>query len=344
MTGHLLGELVGLPGSSEDEITEIEREITGISDKLHIHCRSAIDKAFEQRDPDSRIESWQQFFIDLAKLRAVSAHRVWYLFVHHPGQIATSFRLRKSNDWPLRTLAEQYEAWYLLAVNKNVPYVVERDAADGAAYLARTRWRLLSAFFRPEFGSSGPEPDRLISPRQQKTVGQWAERARAAREQWLSVLSEIDSHPTLRDRIDCEAEAVLLASIEIDAKVHARVRSDSPTARQKDDRGDQARRNGPLGGQPSNALSADPDRRAIAGYVATQLLLPRFAWHRSWTVVRQLCGRRLLNHWIGTAALFTVALVTFTLTAAGVLDTWGYTTATAIALLGYGLIAVGAAL
>lgn len=135
------------------------------------------------------------------------------------------------------------------------------------------------------------------------------ERARQAREEWLAVLDVIDDHPNLRAAIDVEDEAVKLTSVVL-----------------KD------RQSG-----------TDLARFVIARHVVTRLLLPRFAWLAALRVLREVWGRGVLLHLATAGTLFLAALIMIVIAIVGVWP-WGYTVAAVTALLGYGIVALGAAL
>ncbi|MEU7942456.1 hypothetical protein [Microbispora bryophytorum] len=311
MTRHSLRELVSIGQDSD-----IDREVEKLATELRREHEAEINEVSRTTgSATKRIKLWRAFFAKDLDLRAVSPTLAWQAFAFHPGSVASSFRLRDDEQEPWSVLVEQFEAWYMLATTNSVPHISARDAALGAAYLARTRWLLLSAPFRADVAHIDPE-DRGY-------VDFGVERAREAREQWLAVLAEIDKHSTLRSKIDVEAESDLLARLEIGEK----------TSAEADQSGEQA-----------TTPSKDPYLRSIAGYIITHLLLPRFAWWRSWTLVRGNLGRPVSVHGLATAAVFAGALVAFVLTALGVLGTSsGYTAAAVIALMGYVSIAVGAA-
>ena len=312
MTPTSLGELVDIGQDSD-----LDHHVRQLAESLRRHRDPQIREVFRTADSTTAgINLWRAFFAEGLNLRAVSPTLAWQAFAFHPGAIASSFRLRDDEEQPWTVLVEQFEAWYLLATSHSVPNISARDSALGAAYLARTRWLLLSAPFRPDIV-------RLIDPDDLRAVDFLVERAREAREQWLAALSEIDSHPTLRHRIDIEAESRLLAEVELG--------TDAPA-------------NAYAPGAQAATSPKDPYLRSIAGYVVTHLLLPRFAWGLSRTLIRDILGRRVPIHGFVTAAVFAGALVAFVLTALGVLGSpSGYTIAAVIALMGYVSIAVGAA-
>ncbi|TDC84524.1 hypothetical protein [Actinomadura sp. 7K507] len=303
-----LAQLVVLPGQDADAAARAQE----LGCALHCHRRDRVDAALRAA-PADRVRHWRDLLSGLGDIQGVNLQDAWYLFAYNPGPIVSDLSLdeRPCQRWSM--LVDVYTAWLELVADRQIPGVDDRSAAIGAACLARTRWKLLSAPDRPGVDDLPAYEGRL-------RVHSRVQQARQAREQWLTVLAEIDDYPVLAT-LDMEAEAADLATVD-------------------------------LGSNAAPPCSAVPDsgdavpRSAIAGYVVTRLLLPRFDWRTSRTLVLATEGSRSTVHWWCAATVLTAAVVAFGV-AIDDRYAWsyhGYTVAAVLALLGYAVIAAGAAI
>ncbi|MEV5330220.1 hypothetical protein AB0K67_39410 [Nonomuraea sp. NPDC052634] len=289
-----LADLIRLPGETWDDHEPVPELASGTD----------LSDALLGPSSDQRIEAWRKVFA------GQTGGALWRFFAFHPGHAARAFRVR-DEPWQImveeephllrwRTYVEIYEAWYALAINKEVPVLVERDAKLGAAFLIRTRWLLLSAPFR----------QKLMG---EQLLDSGIERARQAREEWLTVLENIHEHPSLESRLNVEDEAIDLTAVEISQAALGTGRSPE-----------------------------DPPRAGIAGTVVTRILLPRFAWHAALRVLYRLHGKRLALGMCAAAFILLLAIGAVLTAGFGV---WmdGYTAGALLGLCAYGLIAVWSA-
>ncbi|MEU4827766.1 hypothetical protein AB0H37_38390 [Actinomadura sp. NPDC023710] len=302
-----LAELVALP----DQDTSATCLVRALAKALCRHRRQVIDAALAA-DSAERVHRWRDLLTDLENLPGADLQQAWRLFADNPGAIVSHFALNEQSHQRWSMLVELYTAWLELAADRQVPGVDDRSTAIGAARLARTRWKLLSAPDRPTVTGLPPDIERRRIPSR-------AQQARQAREQWLTVLAGIDDYPALAV-LDMETEAADLATVDVGSNA-------APPCTAVPDSGD-----------------AVP-RSAISGYVVTRLLLPRFSWRASRALVRATEGRRSTVHWWSAAAILTAAVAAFGIAVADC-HGWsyhGYTAAAVLATLGYAVIAAGVA-
>ncbi|WP_396911956.1 hypothetical protein [Mycolicibacterium sp.] len=303
-----LAELVDLPGQRPNGVSD---GVQRLAAALYRHRRRQVNEALTA-DAVDRVRHWRDLLAGLGQIPGVDLQAAAWMFAYHPRLIVTDLNLHEDEVQRWSMLVEMYTAWLELAVARQVPGIDDRSAAIGTACLARTCWKLLSAPDRPTVTDAPGEYGRL-------RVVSRVEQARQAREQWLTVLNEIDDYPALA-ALDIEAEAADLTMVDLGSNA-------APPCNRVAETGD-----------------AGP-RAAITGYAVTRLLLPRFAWRASRTLVRATQGRRSIVHWWCSASILASAVIAF---AIAVDDRYGwsyrgYTAAAILALTGYAVIAVGAA-
>lgn len=256
------------------KVVALPREVTGKStgnaddDWLDwLHSAEASD--IQAKKPRERVSGW------VALLKSQPDFRAQFLrFAYSPGETAAALPAAvttPSRRWS--TLVELYEAWGQLAADGEVDLVEKRGWSVAQAYLARTRWLLLSLPFRPGWEEKlGQTSLRRVDDSSARIVTL----ALQARDDWLTVLSQIDDYPGLKSRIDVENEAQFIAGTRI---TRARLRKVKPGL-------DAANASTVTTGEES----ADPAGEEVARFVITRLLLPRFALCRVWRIVYGASG------------------------------------------------------
>jgi hypothetical protein len=158
-----------------------------------------------------------------------------------------------------------------------------RGQRVAAAFLARTRWKLLSLPYRPPPHADAIDRDEDLSL-VDGTSGWLRTRARQARDDWLAMLDSAEDHTLLRQAVDVEDEILDLTSV-------------------------------PLGGG-HRAGDADAVDAAVWRHCVRHHLLPRFAVCESARVVARIAPGRprtitLVARWLaGLGVLLAVAAMT----------------------------------
>jgi hypothetical protein len=229
-----------------------------------------IERILSDETPErQRPDAWARLIADHPSRDA------FVVSAYYPDQALAGSPLKDGHDGRPRwsTLVDLYTAWSQVAAAGQFSIIDERSSTIALAYFARTRWLLLSLPFRP--GWEGTIPADLDMERINAESSRILTLARQARDDWLTVLTQIDDYPTLKQDIDIEEEAAVIARLEI-------TRSRLATA------------NPGLNLAPSAAAgtggpdrAADPDHAGISAteYVVTRLLLPRFAIGRTWRII-----------------------------------------------------------
>jgi hypothetical protein len=270
----------------------------------------------EKLSPRERVSAWADLIEQPAR------RDTFLLFAYFPDQVLTGFPsvISQESRW-WSTLVELYEAWFRLASSGGPDIVEERGWNLAAAYFARTRWLLLSLPFRPDWkGRIGA----LSLQRVNDKSGRILTLTLQARDDWLAVLAQIDDLPRLKQDIDVEAEAEVIATLRITRK---HLREASPELNLEADRV-----------RVPDSIGAEATRYAIS-----RLLLPRFALGRVWRIVYAQAD------WPGrvAGAITAVACVpVLVLLAIGLLDPADGMLAFApvLALAWYGLVALAGAI
>lgn len=300
--------IVAFPGEADDSASG---ELASLLVRGEAGGQAA--EILEDREPRERIAAWA------AHIAKHSGREGFWLFAYSPGQVLGSFpgEIHSSRRWS--TLVELYEAWSDVLAGDGLDAVDSRSRRIGSAYLARTRWLLLSIPFRDDWRGQIPVPDL-------KQINAGSDRiatlARRARDEWLEVLGQIDDYPKLKTQVAIEDEAREIAALEITRRRLSRV-------------------------NPGLGAVASPAEEDLAGdevsrFVITRLLLPRFALLRVWRMVYGSVGAwaRGLSVAAGVAFLGTLVALIVGLWAPGTgVLAWAWTGVLAF----YGLIAASAA-
>lgn len=266
-------------------IVALPGEATAVTDELRrLLVSGSANQIIWEAAPRDRIGEWVNL------LAAHPSREAFLLFSYSPAQVLRAFppEIGESVRWS--TLVELYEAWSEAASAGSLGFLDERSRRLGGAYLARTRWLLLSLPFR-----SGWE-DR-ISPLDLGRINDGSVRivtlARQARGNWLEVLGQIDDYPQLKADIAIEADAQDVAVLRI---ARERLRETSPDLN-----------------VPPRGPGDDPERDfagdEVDRYVIARLLLPRFALGPVWRIVYGSAGQ-------GARAAGGAAIAVFALTLA----------------------------
>ena len=202
-------------------------------------------------------------------VKLIAAHPsrdAFLLFAYSPKQVLRDFppEIGQSVRWS--TLVELYEAWSEAVSAGSLGFLDERSRQIGGAYLARTRWLLLSLPFRSGWDNRIPPLDLS---RINDGSGRILTLARQARGNWLEVLGQIDDYPQLKQDIAVETDAQDMAFLRITRERLKNANKDLNVPPRS--RGDDTDR---------DLVGAEVDR-----YVVGRLLLPRFALGRVWRVV-----------------------------------------------------------
>lgn len=244
-----------------------------------------------------RVSAWRGL------LKAQPGFREIFLqFAYCPGETVTAVaRVITTPGRVWGTLVEMYEAWAQLAVSGEGEAVDKRGWETAGAYLARTRWLLLSLPFRPGW-------EERFTPGALQRVDDSSARivtlALRARDDWLAVLSQIDDYPSLKCEIDAEAEAVLIADVRI---TRDRLRAANPELNVAPGPAEQA-------GQKTGGRAADLAGEESTRFVITRLLLPRFALCQVRRIVYGTAGKGVKT---AASAAVTVCAATMVLMALG---------------------------
>ncbi len=278
--------------------------------------------------------SWQRILGWEGLLENVQGTEPFRLFAYHPADVLEWFERELPEMCLWSTLVELYEAWFQLASTGRLHAsgIRPRGGVVGSAYLARTRWLLLSLPFRDGWGGRIEQLDRLRLHDESSTL---AVLARQAREEWLAVLDAIDDYPDIKADLDIEREAQDLTACTITREQLDRLDT-TATA---------------LAATRKAGATADPSGAEIERYVVTRLLLPRYALERVWPVVWRRARRAgWPRSWRVNVAFTAAASLAFA-AAAGLLGVglglqWHrgavLTAAAASAVAGYALVAVAA--
>ncbi len=270
----------------------------------------------DEPDPRKRIPAWAEF------LERHADRDDYLLFAYFPARVLSGLPDEITDYYRWSTLVELYEAWSELICAGRFTVVDERSRRIGGAYLARTRWLLLSLPFRP--GWEGRIP-ALSLARVDDGSGRIVTLARQARGDWLATLGQIDDYPQLKQDIAVEDEARVIAVLPI---TRQRLAAANPELN--------------LEVSPPGAAAADRAGAEVTGYVISRLLLPLFALGQVWRIVYGSAGwgPRLTGGAAIAVCLTAMALLTagFIRPASGLL-TW----AALAAIAWYVIIAVGGA-
>lgn len=252
--------IVALPGEETGGAGELRRLlVTG-------DAGGSADQIIWRTAPRDRVSEW-------VKLLAAHASREDYLlFAYSPGRVLRDFPAEIPQTARWSTLVELYEAWSETVSAGGLGFLDERSRRIVGAYLARTRWLLLSLPFRP-----GPEG--RIGPLDLNRVNDGSARiltlARQARGNWLEVLGQVDDYPQLKQDIDIEGDAQGIALLRLTREQLGQANPDLNV--------------------PPRRRGEDPDQDHVGDevkrYVITRLLLPRFALGRVWRIVYDTAGR-----------------------------------------------------
>ena len=215
--------------------------------------------------PRQRIDAWADFINEYADRNA------FLLFAYFPAQVIAGFPTEIDGTMRWSTLVELYEAWSQLSTTGRFAIIDERSRDIARAYLARTRWLLLSLPFLPGWEQRIPDLDlQRIEDESSRILTL----ARQARDDWLAVLAQVDDYPLLKQAIDIESDAQVIASLELSRR---RLAVANPGLNIV----------GSLLGMSELDRAADVDLigASVTGYAITRLLLPRFAVCRTWRVI-----------------------------------------------------------
>ncbi|HET9082322.1 MAG TPA: hypothetical protein VFO01_17635, partial [Trebonia sp.] len=172
--------IVKLPGEETAGVGELRRLLVSGD-----AGRSA-DEIIWGTDALDRTAKWADL---LAKHPSRDA---FLLFAYSPAQVLRGFPSEIGEAARWSTLVELYEAWLESVSTGRLGFLDERSRRIGSAYLARTRWLLLSLPFRPGWGGR-------ISLTDLSRINAGSARiltlARQARDSWLEVLGQIDDYP-----------------------------------------------------------------------------------------------------------------------------------------------------
>jgi len=269
------------------------------------------DQIIETPAPRERIREWAQF------LKTHADRGAFLLFAYDPARVLLDWppEIRPTARWS--TLVELYEAWSEI-VSADWPSIDERSRRIGEAYLARTRWLLLSLPFTPGW-------EGRISALDLARVNDGSARivtlARQARGNWLEVLGEIDDYPQFKQYIAVEDDAEKIAALQI---TRGRLREANPDLN-----------------VPDLRQGEDPGRDLVGGevdrYVIARLLLPRFAIGRVWRIVYRSASPKTRTVVATAIGVFTVTLGVL---AAGLVDQHSGVLAWAVPLLALGWYAL----
>ncbi len=135
--------------------------------------------------------------------------QLYRCLTYHPDLAVPRVAQKAGGHW-WAVLDDLYEACWRQVTSRSVGAAVPAGDQTGIAYLARTRWVLLSWPFRQRLGLA-TGTIRVSEPLEV------ASRARRARADWLAELDCIDDHPLLASHLNVEQEIRDLLRVRLDS-------------------------------------------------------------------------------------------------------------------------------